>query len=78
MTCLESDFCPSTDLVVNLSLMSCLYYYKYVIVNNGSSDRSGEIAHYYARLDPRIRVHDNLEVLNAVDNWNFALRQMSG
>jgi len=52
-------------------------HWEYVIVNNGSSDRSGEIAHHYARLDPRIRVHDNLEVLNAVDNWNFALRQMS-
>lgn len=40
VTCLESDFRPSTDLVVNLSLMSCLYYYKCVIFNNGRVENS--------------------------------------
>jgi len=49
----------------------------YTIVNNCSTDGSGEIAHRYAAKDSRIRVHDNQEFLRAVPNHNLALRQIS-
>lgn len=49
----------------------------YLIVNNCSTDGSGDIARRYAAQDPRIRVHDNETFLRAVPNHNFALRQIS-
>jgi glycosyltransferase involved in cell wall biosynthesis len=49
----------------------------YTIVNNCSTDGSGEIARRYAAKDPRIRVHDNAEFLRVVANHNNALRQIS-
>jgi len=47
------------------------------IVNNCSTDGSGDVAHRYAAKDPRIRVHDNDQFLRAVPNHNNALRQIS-
>ena len=47
------------------------------IVNNCSSDSSGEIARRYAAKDSRIRVLDNRQFLRAVPNHNHALRQIS-
>lgn len=49
----------------------------YTIVNNCSTDGSGEIARHYAAKDPRIKVHDNQQFLRAVPNHNNALRQIS-
>lgn len=49
----------------------------YTIVNNCSSDGSGEIARRYAAKDSRIRVLDNQQFLRAVPNHNHALRQIS-
>ena len=49
----------------------------YIIVNNCSTDKSGEIARRYAAKNPRIRVHDNQQFLRAVPNHNLALRQIS-
>lgn len=49
----------------------------YTIVNNCSTDGSGEIARRYAATDPRIRVHDNTQFLHAVANHNLALRKIS-
>lgn len=51
--------------------------FEYVIVNNCSGDRSLEIARGYAARDPRVRVHDNVDFLAAIPNWNHALRQAS-
>jgi glycosyltransferase involved in cell wall biosynthesis len=51
--------------------------FEYIIVNNQSSDRSGEIAEAYAVTDARIRVVHTKELLSQVDNYNFALQQMS-
>ena len=51
--------------------------WEYVIVNNCSTDRSLEIAQRYAQQDARIRVHNNDEFLNQMQNWNHALRQIS-
>jgi glycosyltransferase involved in cell wall biosynthesis len=49
----------------------------YTIVNNCSTDESGEIARRYAAKDKRIRVRDNAQFLRAVQNHNHALRQIS-
>lgn len=49
----------------------------YTIVNNCSTDGSGEIARRYAAKDSRIKVHDNQQFLRAVPNHNNALRQIS-
>jgi glycosyltransferase involved in cell wall biosynthesis len=49
----------------------------YTIVDNCSTDRSGDIARRYAAKDPRIKVHCNREFLRAVPNHNVALRQIS-
>jgi glycosyltransferase involved in cell wall biosynthesis len=51
--------------------------WEYVIVNNCSTDRSGDIAARYAADDPRIRVVNGTQFLPAVANHNFALRQIS-
>ena len=46
----------------------------YLIVNNCSTDATGEIARRYAAKDSRIRVHENREFLPAIANHNAALR----
>jgi glycosyltransferase involved in cell wall biosynthesis len=48
-----------------------------IIVDNCSTDGTGEIAREYAAKDPRIRVRENKELLRAVANFNSALRQIS-
>ena len=49
----------------------------YTIVNNCSTDGSGEIARRYAARDTRIKVIDNDHFLRAIPNHNVALRQIS-
>lgn len=49
----------------------------YTIVNNCSTDGSGEVARRYAAKDSRIRVYDNQQFLEVVANHNAALRQIS-
>jgi glycosyltransferase involved in cell wall biosynthesis len=49
----------------------------YTIVNNCSTDGSGDVARRYAAKDPRIKVHDNKQFLRAVPNHNMALRHIS-
>jgi glycosyltransferase involved in cell wall biosynthesis len=51
--------------------------WEYIIVNNCSTDHSLEIAQRYERQDARVRVHNNTEFLNQMQNWNHALRQIS-
>jgi len=50
-------------------------HWEYDIVNNCSTDRSLEIAQYYAEKDARIRVHNNVQFLGALQNCNHAFRQ---
>ena len=52
-------------------------HWEYVIVDNCSSDRTGEIAEIYAGKDERIRVVHNDQLLPIIDNWNLAMRQIS-
>jgi glycosyltransferase involved in cell wall biosynthesis len=51
--------------------------YEYVIVNNGSTDESLNIARAYAHKDTRIRVCDNPQASSQVPNLNYAMLQMS-
>jgi glycosyltransferase involved in cell wall biosynthesis len=46
--------------------------WRYTIVNNRSTDDSRDIAEHFARLDQRIRVHDNPGFLPIIDNHNLA------
>jgi glycosyltransferase involved in cell wall biosynthesis len=51
--------------------------WEYVIVNNCSTDNSVEIAKSYAKNDKRIRIHNNTEFLDLINNWNHAVNQIS-
>jgi glycosyltransferase involved in cell wall biosynthesis len=47
--------------------------WRYIIVNNRSTDDTLQIAEHYARRDPRVRVYDNAEFLPIIDNHNRAI-----
>ncbi len=49
----------------------------FTIVNNCSTDGTGEIARKYSAKYPQIRVVENTEFLRAIPNHNMALRQIS-
>jgi glycosyltransferase involved in cell wall biosynthesis len=51
--------------------------WEYVIVDNCSTDGSAAIANRYAEDDSRIRVVQNVELLNAIPNHNASLRRIS-
>ncbi len=51
--------------------------FEYIICNNHSKDRSGEIAADYAARDPRIRVVSPPQFVPQAKNFNFALREIS-
>jgi glycosyltransferase involved in cell wall biosynthesis len=52
--------------------------WKYLIVDNCSTDETPEIARSYAEQDDRIRVHRNDRFLSMLANQNNALRQIPG
>jgi len=51
--------------------------WEYLVVNNRSTDKSLEIAEYYARQEPRIRIHTNEQFLSLMKNWNHSMRMIS-
>jgi glycosyltransferase involved in cell wall biosynthesis len=51
--------------------------WEYTIVDNCSTDASLDVAKKYAAQDGRIRVHQNTKFLQAIPNFNHALRQIS-
>ncbi len=69
-----AEYLPECIEGVLAQTYSC---FEYVIVDNWSRDGSGEIARCYARRDPRVRVVSPPEFLPQVQNYNFALRQIS-
>jgi glycosyltransferase involved in cell wall biosynthesis len=52
-------------------------HFDYVLVDNCSTDRSAEIAEYYATRDARIRVVHNAAFLTQTQNLNHAVAQIS-
>ena len=51
--------------------------FEYILVDNCSTDDSGEIAERYAHLDSRIRVIRRNTLLSQVQNYNSALSELS-
>jgi glycosyltransferase involved in cell wall biosynthesis len=52
--------------------------WRYLIVNNRSTDRTLDIASEYAARDSRIRVVTNEQHLPVIANWNEAIRRLRG
>jgi glycosyltransferase involved in cell wall biosynthesis len=52
-------------------------HWDYLIVNNGSTDNTLDIANEYARRDQRIRVITNSQFVGVVENHNIAFRLIS-
>jgi glycosyltransferase involved in cell wall biosynthesis len=52
--------------------------FEYILVDNCSTDRSGEIAELYAQRDSRIRFIRRSSLLSQVQNYNAALAEISG
>src|SRR5262245_18298103 len=50
--------------------------FRYIIVNNCSTDRSLDVAMAYAKKDPRIQVHSNQKFVDIISNHNIAFRLM--
>jgi glycosyltransferase involved in cell wall biosynthesis len=51
--------------------------FEYILMDNCSTDRSGEIAQIYARRDPRIRLVRCSEFVSQLRNYNRALMEIS-
>ena len=51
--------------------------FEYILVDNQSTDGSGDIAARYAALDSRIRVVRTQRLLPQVENYNFSLTQIA-
>lgn len=51
--------------------------WEYILVDNCSTDGSGDIAEKYAKKDPRIRFFREVEFLGQVENYNRALSYIS-
>jgi glycosyltransferase involved in cell wall biosynthesis len=51
--------------------------FEYILVDNRSTDSSRAIARRYAGADRRIRLVETTQLLSQVENYNFALRQIS-
>ncbi|HVW30875.1 MAG TPA: glycosyltransferase family 2 protein [Polyangiaceae bacterium] len=52
--------------------------FEYLLVDNKSTDGSGDIARRYAALDPRIRFFENAAFVGQIDNYNGALSKIGG
>src|SRR3954469_6524599 len=69
---------PYLEECIRSVLAQTHQHFEYIICENHSKDRSGEIAADYAARDSRIRVVSPPEFLPQARNFNFALRQIDG
>jgi glycosyltransferase involved in cell wall biosynthesis len=69
---------PYLEECIRSVLVQSHQNFEYIICNNHSKDRSGEIAADYATKDSRIRVVSPPEFLPQAKNFNFVLRQIDG
>jgi glycosyltransferase involved in cell wall biosynthesis len=76
VTCVYDDE-PYLEECIKSVLAQTHHEFEYIICNNHSTDRSGEIAADYAAKDSRIRVVSPPEFLPQAKNFNFALRQIA-
>jgi glycosyltransferase involved in cell wall biosynthesis len=51
-------------------------HWRYLVVDNRSTDRTPDIVRQYAASDSRISLSQNHEFLPIVENWNHALRAL--
>ena len=51
--------------------------FEYIVVDNCSTDRTGEIAQDYASRDERVRVIRSTEHRDIIANWNYSLTHIS-
>ncbi len=51
--------------------------WEYIIINNCSTDASLQIAKDYEAKNDRIRILNNKKILDLMQNWNHAMRQIS-
>lgn len=58
-------------------LAQTYHHWEYTIINNRSTDRSLEIAEYYAQKDARIRVVTNKSFVGVMENYNNCFSQIS-
>lgn len=52
--------------------------FEHIVLDNASTDRTNAIASRYAAMDSRVRLHRNDRTLPVIENWNRALRLISG
>jgi glycosyltransferase involved in cell wall biosynthesis len=77
VTCVYNDE-PYLEECIRSVLTQTHGDFEYIICNNHSKDRSGEIAADYALQDPRVRVVSPPQFVPQIKNFNFALGQISG
>ena len=65
-----------TDCIESV-LRQTYQHWEYIIVDNCSTDRSGDIALNYAQKDRRIRVQKNASFVGVIDNHNIAFGLIS-
>jgi glycosyltransferase involved in cell wall biosynthesis len=76
VTCVYNDE-PYLEECIRSVLAQSHGDFEYIICNNHSKDRSGEIAADYAAKDSRIRVVSPPEFVPQIKNFNHAMRQIS-
>lgn len=61
------------------SILSQTYSnWEYIIVNNCSTDKSLYIAEKFAKKNAQIKILNNSKFLTQLENWNYAIQQISG
>ncbi|MFQ5470392.1 MAG: glycosyltransferase family 2 protein [Gammaproteobacteria bacterium] len=68
---------PYLSQCIESVLAQSYHNWEFIIVNNQSTDRTLEIAQSYQQEESRITIINTSELLSALENHNFAVKQMS-